>query len=179
MIRERVEGELHLVEQSKEMLVKAKERLLTLQDVTFEHSDFLSSNPESGNELVVAVRCFEYFEDKVAALKKMSGLLVEGGRIIVVTKNSKLLTLSSVQHKVLHSDQVSPREMRLLALRAGLIVEHVYPAVFRWKATYAPLRSIFDVLHKLAVWSNGLLVVPILGTYATESYVYVMSVKKK
>ena len=71
IIHEFVTKELHLVEQSTEMFERARSRLAGLKNVTFERSDFLTSNPPAENDLIVAVRCFEYFENKEEALKKM------------------------------------------------------------------------------------------------------------
>lgn len=174
IIHEFVTKELHLVEQSTEMFERARSRLAGLKNVTFERSDFLTSNPPAENDLIVAVRCFEYFENKEEALKKMRKLLSPGGRIVIITKNAELVTSSSVQHHKLHSDQVSRYDMRRLAASADLTIMKVYPAVMRWKASYAPMRFLFDFLQKVAVWSQGTLVVPFLSAYATESHVYVM-----
>lgn len=174
MLRARASGRLHLVEQSKEMLVRAQERLAPLPGITYEHSDFSASNPPAGNGLIVAVRCFEYFEDKEGALKKMRDLLSPGGRIIIITKNPQMLTTAPAQGQMLHSDQVSRAQMRSLAAAAGLRVVAVYPAILRWKAVYAPMRAVFDVLHRVAVATQGLLVVPFVNTYAAESYAYVL-----
>ena len=113
-----------------------------MRNITFEHSDFLTSHPPADNDLIVAIRCFEYFEDKEGALEKMRDLLTRDGRIVIITKNADLVTSSSVQHKTLHSDQVSRRDMQHLAIKAGLVIEKIYPAVIRWKASYNNAFSI-------------------------------------
>ncbi len=177
IIFSRVTEGLHLVEQSQAMLTLAKKHLAGVSGITFEHGDFLKSNPPEHNDLVVAVRCFEYFEDKPAVLKKIHNLLTKDGRVIIITKNPKLLTSVPSQSKLLHSAQVSVGEMRLLAEEAGFNVTSVYPAVLRWKATFPPMRVLFTVLHKLAVASSGALQIPFISTFATESYVYVLSKK--
>ncbi|HEV7449302.1 MAG TPA: class I SAM-dependent methyltransferase [Candidatus Paceibacterota bacterium] len=174
LIREHVSGPMHLVEQSQEMLTRAQARLAALQGLTFERADFLASTPAAGNDLIVAVRCFEYFEDKEGALKKMRGLLSPGGRIVIITKNPQMITSVPAQSKTLHQGQVSRTQMRGLAAATGLRVVDIYPAILRLKATRAFMRSFFDVLHRAAVTTRGLLVVPFLNTYATESYVYVL-----
>ena len=174
LIKEHVSGSLHLVEQSQEMLARAKGRFSEVSGISFEHADFLLSDPPRDNDLVIAIRCFEYFEDKEAALIKMKNLLAPGGTLIIVTKNAQLATTTPVQHQTLHSDQLSRNQMTALATRAGFTMRHAYPAVLRWKAAYAPMRLLFNVLHHVGVWSRGALTVPFLTTYATESYVYEM-----
>jgi len=178
LVRERVSGALHLIEQSGEMLARAKERFAAVPGITFEHADFAASNPPGGSELIVAVRCFEYFEDKPGALKKMQTLLTPGGKLIIITKNPQMLTSVPAQGQVLHEAQISRARIHALAFGAGLRVEHVYPAILRWKAAYPVMRGLFDLLHRAAVATRGLLVVPGINTYAAESYVYVMSAYK-
>jgi trans-aconitate methyltransferase len=175
LIGERVRGSLHLVEQSREMLARAQERLRNQENLTFEHSDFMESHPPAQNDLIVAVRCFEYFPDKEAALGKMRELLAPGGRIVIVTKNAELLTLSPVRHKTLHSGQVSRAQMRHLASTARLTLQALYPAVLRWKAAYAPMRALFDKIHRMILYFSGVIPLPPLSTYAVESYVYVLT----
>lgn len=175
LIRARVSGRMHLVEQSQEMLKRAQERLSPLGNITFERADFSASNPPGSNDLIIAVRCFEYFEDKEGALKKMRALLAPGGRIVIVTKNPRMLTSVPAQARTLHAAQVNRRQMAALAAAAGLRVESAYPAVLRWKAKYAPMRAAFDLMQRAAVASRGALAVPLIRTYAAESYAYILS----
>jgi|CXWL01.1.fsa_nt_gi ubiquinone/menaquinone biosynthesis C-methylase UbiE len=172
LIFSRVTGNLHLVEQSEEMLKRAKEHLVGTDGITFEQGDFLKANPPPQNDLVVAVRCFEYFDQKEVALKKIHNLLVRGGKLIVITKNAKLMTSKKVQHQTLHSDQCTRSQMEQYLRTAGFTVEAVYPAIFRLKASYPPIRFLFGLLHRLMVATQGVVRVP-FETYATESHVYV------
>lgn len=169
LIKKHVEGRLHLVEQSSEMLTRAKAKLASVKDITFEEGDFLTSNPPTENELVIAIRCFEYFENKPGALKKMRALLTNTGRLVIVTKNPAMITSRPAQGKQLHSDQVSRERMQHIAAEAGFTLEHAYPAVLRMKATFSPLRIAFDLLHRLSVMFR--MELP-FATYATESYTY-------
>lgn len=174
-LRKHVGGNIHLIEQSEEMLNQAKKHLSDVKDITFERSDFMNSITGGGRDLIMAARCFEYFTEKNLAIKKMFDLLNPGGKLIIVTKNSQLVTLSSVQGEMVHSDQMNRRQMRQLLIQNGFIVESVYPAVMRWKIKYAPMRFLFDILHRIAVWSKGCLRIPFIYAYATESFVYVAS----
>jgi len=172
--KQQVTGSLHLVEQSEEMLKRAKKRFAGMAGVTFERNDFQTSNPPHGNNLITAIRCFEYFDNKPAALEKMRGLLAPDGRIIIITKNPLLLTSQPAQGRTLHSGQVGKREMQRLAGEAGLTIERHYPAVLRWKAEIAPLRVVFDILHWISVTSMGFVPLPFFDPYAVESYTYVL-----
>jgi ubiquinone/menaquinone biosynthesis C-methylase UbiE len=174
-IREHVSGNIHLVEQSEKMLEQAKTNLSNMEDITFERSDFMNSTAEGNRDLIVAIRSFEYFTEKSLALKKIFNLLNPGGKLIVVTKNSQLVTSSSVQGKTLHSDQVNRSQMKQLLLQNGFMIEGIYPAVIRWKIKYALLRLFFDIFHRITVWSKGWLRIPFVYAYATESFVYVAS----
>lgn len=175
IIREFVTGPMHLIEQSKEMLDGAKKKLEALSSLSFEHADFEESKPPFTADLIVASRCFEYFANKERALSHMERHLAVGGRIVIITKNPSMITGTSVRQKVLHSDQISPRKMREAVIGAGLKIESRFPAVIRLKASYAPMRSLFDVIHRIGILSKGRITLPGITKYATESYVYVLA----
>lgn len=173
IIKDHVQETLHLVEQSGEMLLRARSTLSDLKGISFEHSDFMEAHPPDKVGLIVAMRCFEYFTDKPHALSKMFSLLEQNGLLIVVTKNADLFTTKSVQTKTLHTDQMSRQEMCTLIQDAGFKMEAVFPAVMRWKANYWLMRFLFAVLQSLSVKTAGLFRVPFIERYATESYLYV------
>jgi ubiquinone/menaquinone biosynthesis C-methylase UbiE len=172
-IKQHVKGPMYLIEQSDEMLNIAKRRLSGIKDMSFERSDFMESNAPGENDLIIAVRCFEYFTNKNEGLKKMCNLLSVGGKLVIVTKNADLYTTVNVQKRVVHSDQVTKTQMSDLLSQNGFIVNYIFPATLRWKVKYRVMRYIFDALHRVAVWSRGRLFIPVLYKYATESYVYV------
>ena len=168
---------LHLVEQSDEMLKRAEKNLGDVKNIAFERSDFMESNPPQNNDLVIAVRCLEYFDDKSEALKKMNGLLKSGGKLVVITKNSDLYTTKKVQDRTVHSGQFSREQMLDVIEGAGFKIEKVYPAVMRWKIKYKVIKGLFNMLHSLALGTGGLFYIPLLFRYSTESYAYV-AIKK-
>lgn len=177
-VKKHVSSHMHLIDQSDEMLAQAKEKLSGRNDVTFERSDYLQSEERKDVDLIVSSRCFEYFEDKKSSVEKMFRTLNSGGTLILITKNSKLYTSKSAQTKKVHSDQLSKNQVLALLRGAGFEVKKVYPAVMRWKVKYAPMRLIFDLLHKLSVATSGLFKIPFLEIRATESYTYVASKPK-
>jgi ubiquinone/menaquinone biosynthesis C-methylase UbiE len=172
-IADSVTGSLHLIEQSEEMYLQAKDVLKGREKITIERSDFMDANPPSTVELIVASRCFEYFSEKKPSLEKMRSLLLPKGRLIIITKNADMFTTKSVQSRLVHSDQLTKEEMVAMLEESGFVIENVFPAVTRWKIKYASMRLIFDILHRISTWSDGRIAVPLLTRYATESYVYV------
>jgi trans-aconitate methyltransferase len=164
---------LTLLDQSIEMLNRAKDRLKDMPNISFVHSDFLTYAPEQSFDLVFAIRCFEYLEDKDVALKQFSALVKSGGMLVIVTKNPDHATMKHVQQRELHTGQVSQEEMKALLEKAGFSVETVLSATWRFKARYTLMRAVFRVLHNLHTLSNGFFKVPCLTKPLTESYLYV------
>lgn len=174
LIRERVTGPIHLIEQSEAMLASAKGKLAAMPSISFERADFETSVPPFEADLIVASRCFEYFAHKDRAMAHFAKLLAPGGRLVVITKNPRMVTGKSARARAMHGDQVSPRKFRQLAEASGLTVETAFPAVIRWKASWSVMRALFDGIHRLGVLSNGWFYLPFITPYATESYAYVI-----
>lgn len=164
---------LTLLDQSIEMLNRAQERLKDVPNISFVHSDFLTYTPEKSFDLIFAIRCFEYFEDKDIALKQLSSLLKSGGKVMIVTKNPHHVAMKRVQERELHTGQVSKAEMKVLLEKAGFTLETIMSATWRFKAKYTLLRAVFRLLHGLHTLTNGFLKVPLLTEPLTESYLYV------
>ncbi|MBP6860231.1 MAG: GDP-mannose 4,6-dehydratase [Candidatus Pacebacteria bacterium] len=172
LIRERVTGPIHLIEQSEAMLESARKKLAAMPSISYEQSDFEASVPPFKADLIVLSRCFEYFANKDQAMAHIADMLAPGGRVVIITKNPRMVTSRSVQGRAMHSGQVTPGKLRQLAEAAGLAVELAFPAVVRWKAGWAPMRALFDAIHKLAIFVGTS---PLPGlTFATESYAYVL-----
>lgn len=164
---------LTLLDQSIEMIKRAQERLEDTANITFEHADFLTYTPQKSFDLVFAIRCFEYFEDKKIALKQLSSLVKSGGRLMIVTKNPLHVNMKRVQQRELHTGQVSKVEMRELLENAGFKLDSVLSATWRFKAKYAFLRAVFRLLHSVHTLTNGFFKLPLLTEPLTESYLYV------
>lgn len=173
IIMKNLKGHIHLIEQSDEMLAQAKSKLKDKTNVTFERSDFLYSKEQNNVDLIVSLRCFEYFEDKKSATEKIFKSLTSGGKFVLVTKNSEMLTTTGVQSRVVHSDQLNKKQVIHLLKSVGFNINYVYPATIRWKVKYAPMRWFFDMVHKLSVSTNGKFRIPFIEKYSTESYIYI------
>lgn len=163
---------VHLVEQSGEMLRRARHKLASLSAITYEETDLMHAQEGTTYDLVAAIRCFEYFENKPASLHKLHALTAPGGKLLLVTKNVELARSAGIRTKTIHSDQVDRKYMISMLRDAGFAVERVYPAVFRLKSSYRAMRLIFDALHTLMVAMGTHAVLP-FSTYATEAYVYI------
>lgn len=166
---------LDLLDQSEEMLKRAHEALKCLGNIAYHRGDFseFEIQPES-YDLILSVRCFEYIPDKDAAVKKLHDVLAPHGTLVLVTKNPKYARRRNRQLPLVHTAQIAWRDLAALFKRHGLVVDSIYPAVFRWKSRYAPFRWIFSILHKVAIATNGKVYFPWLSEMATESYVYVV-----
>jgi len=169
---------IHVIDQSEEMIDRAKKRLASFKNITYEVQDFLKQSVQNERyDAIFSIRCFEYFQDKQAAIKKMYDLLNPNGKLIIVTKNPKYFSMRAKRFKLLHSAQIDWKDMIILLKENGFSVESVYPAIFRWKSKHLIPRIIFDLLHRLLVVSEGRLTFGKLFTYATESYIYAATKK--
>jgi len=96
-ILKHVTGSMYLIDQSEEMIARAKARLSEYTNIFYEVLDFLNANTPNNNDLLVSVRCFEYFTDKDKAAQKMYDLLAPNGRLILITKNSEFISTTPKQ----------------------------------------------------------------------------------
>lgn len=164
---------LTLLDQSIEMINRAKERLKDIPNISFVNEDFLKYSSQETYDLVFAIRCFEYFEDKDLAMKQFSSLLNPGGTLIIVTKNPHHASMQVVMKKELHKGQVDKKAMSELLVNGGFTKGRVLSATWRLKARYSVLRVLFRGLHLLHVQTGGFFKVPFLTDPLTESYLYV------
>lgn len=167
--------QLTLVEQSSEMLSQAKAKLAAYPWIEFFHGDFQNFETDKKFDLIFASRCFEYFDDKNLAIKKISSLLSSNGQVVLITKNPLYRSLHERTNKTLHTQQISKQEMIELLQKHGLKVDAAYPCTFRWLSRYKIFRMLFGALHSMILNSNGKVRFPLLETRATESFVYIFS----
>jgi ubiquinone/menaquinone biosynthesis C-methylase UbiE len=165
--------DLTLVDQSVEMIGRAKERLATYNTVSFEVGDFLQYQSNTPFNLIFAIRCFEYFEDKEKAVANFARLLAAGGTVVLVTKNPQHVAMKKVQNRELHKGQIAREELVALFAKHGFEVTKVVAATWRFKAKYWPMRVLFSLLHRVHVATGGRFTVPFFTVPLTESYLYV------
>ncbi len=164
---------LTLLDQSIEMLERAKVRLKDIKNISYVNSDFLAYESQQSYGLVCAIRCFEYFEDKEQAMKQFARLVAPGGTIIIVTKNPLHARMKNVQKHELHRGQISKHDMESLMKKHGFVLQPTVSATWRFKAVLAPMRVLFRFLHKIHIKSQGKFTIPVLTEMLTESYLYV------
>ena len=166
--------DLHLYDQSQAMLDNAKKRLAQFSNIFYYLGDFLESDfPKEHFDMVVSVRCYEYFEDKKGSLEKISSSLKDNGRFVLITKNPQYFSIQGKTTKLLHTAQTTKKDLVALLEGSGLTVDAVYPATFRWKSTIFIFRWIFNVLQWLMVKTKGKFYLPWITERATESYIYI------
>lgn len=161
---------LALLDQSEEMIKRAQKRLAEHADITYYTGDFSTTPIDGTFDLIFAVRCFEYFENKERDVEKMHALLNDNGRLIIVTKNRSYVSPS---RKKLHTGQLTKKEMVALLRSKGFAVEGVYATTLRIKSKFWISRALFGALHTLHLATNGWFTIPYLFDKMTESYTYV------
>ncbi len=168
---------LTLLEQSDQMKERVEQLIKdeSLSNVTVIRGSFPKDAPHQTHDLIASIRAFEYFEDKPLALRTFASLLAPDGRMIIVTKDPRYITLRGKPQRTLHDGQVTPREFIQLANEAGLRVESYYPATMRWKSSLKLSRIFFHALHDLVVRLKTGIVAPIFAQYASESYLYLLT----
>ncbi len=168
---------LTLLEQSDQMKQRVEQLIKEkgFSHVTVVRGSFPKDAPNQTYDLIASIRAFEYFEDKPLALKTFASLLTSGGRLIIVTKDPRYITLRGKPERTLHDGQVAPGEFIAMANTAGLCVESYYPATMRWKSSVGFSRIFFHTLHKLVVSLKTGVVAPIFAQYASESYLYILT----
>jgi len=120
-----------LVDISAEMLKLAKEKLAAYQQINFFETDFFEFLDNNRYDLFFSSRAIEYFPDKNEFLKKISNLLVGGGKGFIVTKTPRYWSYKIMGREVpaMHRGQISPREMEKLLLKNNFTKIGFYPAV--------------------------------------------------
>jgi O-antigen ligase/ubiquinone/menaquinone biosynthesis C-methylase UbiE len=165
---------IDLLDQSEEMLKRAADNLKGRSHIAYRQANFADCDLPLGKyDLTLSVRCFEYISNKDAAVRRLHDVLAPGGTLVLITKSANYVRLREQQKHLLHTRQITRRDLTALFRKHGFIIDAIYPAVFRWKPGYRIFRLIFSSLHKLAVKTNGRARIPVLTEMATESYVYV------
>jgi ubiquinone/menaquinone biosynthesis C-methylase UbiE len=164
---------LTLLDQSVEMIERAKKRLEGTPNITFIVGDFNAYAGQETYDTICAIRCFEYFEDKALAIRQFYRLLKPGGTLIIVTKNPEHARTKSAQERELHTGQISKGSMLGLLRQAGFEAELLMSATWRFKAKYSFFRALFRALQALHVKTRGRFFIPFLTEPLTESYLYV------
>ncbi|MBP9771672.1 MAG: class I SAM-dependent methyltransferase [Candidatus Pacebacteria bacterium] len=168
---------LTLLEQSDQMKERVEQLIKdeSLSNVTVIRGSFPKDAPSQTYDLIASIRAFEYFEDKPLALRTFASLLAPNGRMIIVTKDPRYITLRGKPQRTLHDGQVTPAEFIQLATAAGLRVESHYPATMRWKSSMKLSRVFFHALHSIVVRLKTGIIAPIFAQYASESYLYLLT----
>ncbi len=177
-VANRIES-LEILDQSEEMLVRAKEVLKSFSNISYTQANLANHEfVSSSYDIIFSVRCFEYITDKDKALRKFFSALNPGGKFVLITKNPYYKNQSGWKAPLLHTEQMGKSELISLLKKHGFEVEAVYPAVMRWKSKYAFFRILFGLIHRIILATNGKIYIPLLTDRSTESYTYIARKKK-
>ena len=172
-IANRIE-DLELLDQSEEMLKRAKRVLSEYPHITYTTANVADHAFRTGHyDFLFSVRCLEYVRDKDSVIKKFYDALMPGGKFVLITKNPHYWSQGGRQETLLHSEQMGKEELVSLLKKHGFIIDAVYPATMRWKAKHVFFRGVFWLLHRVAALSKGQIYLPWITDMSTESYTYV------
>jgi len=139
-----------LVDISPEMLSQAKLSLGLRKNITYVQGDFLTAELPAGHDFFFSSRAVEYVQDKGAFCRRIHGLLAEGGKGIIVTKNPEMLSrrLERLLRRPIsdvHSGRIGPHQLRSAMKAAGFRDIKVYPCV----VSFPPGRKSFSLSRVL------------------------------
>jgi len=126
---------LTAVDISAEMINIAKNNDYGSTNIRFINSDFLEFKAGSQSfDIIVLIRCYEYFNEKVPAIEKINKILKKNGKFIIITKNpyylGKIFRRKNENDKILHNNKISPMRLESICIdyfKGGIIFR---PAVF-------------------------------------------------
>lgn len=105
------------------MINQAKQTIGNRDNVFYTETDFLTNKFRSDNyDLIMAIRCFEYFEDKNKFFSEINLKLKKGCRALIITKMKK-----NSHSRFQHTLQVTPQETCIIAENCGLKIIEVKP----------------------------------------------------
>lgn len=173
LLAERADS-LRCIEQSEEMITRAKERLKRFPDIVYVNENFPTSIPQELCDTAVSVRAFEYFGDKTLAAAGFARSLKPGGTLVLVTKNALRYRKDIARGtEKLHAIEIDRRETVRILRAAGFEIVRVYPAIIKWRPELFLPRTVFDGLQWLCVFASRFLrIVDPLPRF-TESYLYI------
>ena len=116
-----------LVDISQEMLAQARVGLKDYANVQFIERDFLKFESSEPFDFFFSSRAIEYMPDKRATVKKITSLLLPGGRGVIVTKMPKPFFdwMRGRGSRALHGAQIGPATLVGLLRSNGLIIEEI------------------------------------------------------
>lgn len=164
-VEARPEVNFDLVDISETMLKQAKEKLAN-KKINYIASDFTEFYPLRQYDFFFSCRAIEYIPDKEAAISKVSSLLKNGGRGIIITKMPHYKRSEMLGRKMpeLHKNQIKPAQLKAYLEKNGLIVKNV-----RAVTVYFPLLGLAAINTALGKILSGRKLNPVISLF-TESY---------
>ena len=130
-----------LIDISREMLVLSKKKLSKYENLRFFETDFIEFKLDKKYDLFFSSRAIEYFPNKDVLIKKIAGLLEDGGSGFIITKTPKYMVNRILGRKTnkFHSMQIDHRGLSKILEKNNLKVMGVYPVVL----SFPIFKSVF------------------------------------
>lgn len=129
-----------LIDISEAMLKQARDALGNAGNISYIHSDFMSSAINRTYDFFFSSRAIEYIPSKSDFAEKVSLLMKTGGRGIIITKmpHYRRSALAGKAVSPLHSGQIKPGALVRLLKDAGFSVSGVWPVTLHTPGVSIP-----------------------------------------
>jgi len=159
---------LTLVDISDTMLDIAKNRLID-HDISFHLGDFMNVEFEENYNLIVAIRSFEYFEDKEKFVQKCNKLLADNGELLLIskTKGSIWYGKSKIRNllKMISSDLFKYEKNNISEKKSAMFWQErlfVYQTKLIFKKFGFSNNTVRPVIIRPPIFMRGKMEIPII-----------------
>ncbi len=119
------------VDLSISMLEEAKRFCSGQKNISFVHSDIMNLELKEKFDKIFSVRSFEYVTDKKSLLMKLSFLLKNNGKLVIITKSKPCLWGLAKKSPGFSQEKISMVEMKKLLKDSGFGKINYCPAIVR------------------------------------------------
>lgn len=134
LYKHKPEANFDLVDISKEMEHQFRLEMRGDKNVKYYIQDIMDFNPLKTYDFFFSARAIEYLEDKGGFFSKLFSLLNNGGRGIIITKNTKYKKYriwGSPDRRFQHQGKISLIESRAFLEKFGFSEIKIYPVIIR------------------------------------------------
>lgn len=122
--------ELTAVDISKEMCGEAR-RYCKNKNVRFINKDFAKLRISKKFDKVFAIRSIEYIKDKITLINKISLLLKEGGKLVIITKSRPCMWGLTKKSRGFWQEKIPYKNLKKICRKAGFHNIEVEPVIIR------------------------------------------------
>jgi ubiquinone/menaquinone biosynthesis C-methylase UbiE len=124
-------AQYELVDISEAMQQQFSIEMRNAENVRYNICDIVDFKSDKKFDLFFSSRALEYIEDKNVFFSKISTLMNEGARGIIITKNKEAFPWRKKDTRAQHQGQLSKREVREHMIKAGFKNIRIYPVIIR------------------------------------------------